>query len=96
MVMTGNVSKDAQRLLFVAGWVALEGEDEMYAAMAGRRGGVLEVYDADTGTRLANHSLSSVPIFDGMAAAGGKLFMSHRNGTIECLGAGQAITGRSP
>ncbi len=52
--------------------------------VAGREGG-LTVLSAADGNRLAGRELPA-PIWDGMAAAGGRLFVSTQEGTLVCLG----------
>jgi len=38
------------------------------------------------GSHLAEHPLKSPVVWDGMAAADGKLFLSTADGTVICLG----------
>ena len=52
-----------------------------------REGGLLEVHAKDDGKRIAQYQLRSTPIHDGMAAAGGRLFMTLTDGTVICLAA---------
>jgi outer membrane protein assembly factor BamB len=59
------------------------------AALEGRCGGLLVAVSAADGQRLAGYRLDSMPVFDGMAAANGKLYLSTVDGKILCLGAGQ-------
>ena len=40
---------------------------------------------AHTGALLAEHPLDAVPVFDGMAAAGGRLYISLENGRVVCM-----------
>lgn len=47
---------------------------------------VLRVYAADTGKQVSELKIASEPVFDGMAAADGKLFLSLKNGKLLCLG----------
>ena len=49
-------------------------------------GGRLWVLSADTGRMLQELPLDGVPRFDGMAAAGGRLYISTEDGDIICLG----------
>jgi outer membrane protein assembly factor BamB len=51
----------------------------------GRRGGVLLAMDKTTGEKLAEFELPSSPVFDGMIAANGRLFMSLMDGSVICL-----------
>ncbi|MDZ7616062.1 MAG: PQQ-binding-like beta-propeller repeat protein, partial [Patescibacteria group bacterium] len=52
--------------------------------LAGKEGGLV-VLSAAHGSRLAERELPA-PIWDGMAAAGGRLFVSTQAGTLICLG----------
>jgi len=52
---------------------------------AGRKGGVLWAVDKAIGTKLAEVSLPSSPVFDGLIAAGGRLFVSLKDGSVICL-----------
>ena len=49
-------------------------------------GGTLLVVSAATGKTLAKLPLDAPPVWDGMAAAKGRLFMSTRDGAVVCLG----------
>ena len=62
---------------------------EHAAALEGRRGGLLWAVSADDGEKLAEAKLAAPPVFDGMAAAGGRLFLCAADGKLLCL-AGQA------
>ena len=62
---------------------------EQEAAMEGRRGALLMAVSRADGKRLASYRLDSMPIFDGMAAARGNLFVSTTDGKVLCLGAGE-------
>jgi len=54
------------------------------AALEGAEGGLLSVVST-SGTKLSEHRLDSVPVFDGMAAANGRLYMAAIDGTVLCL-----------
>jgi len=41
---------------------------------------------AEDGEKLAEYRLDSPPMFDGMAAANGRLYISAVDGTIVCFG----------
>ena len=64
---------------------------EQAEAWKGRRGGTLWVVSLEDGSRLASVELEAPPIFDGMIAAGSKLFLSLINGQVVCY-AGQSDT----
>ena len=53
--------------------------------VSGRRGAQLLAYSAADGSELARYPLSAPPVFDGMAAAGGKLFLSLEGGGVVCM-----------
>ena len=46
-----------------------------------------EVMTRTDGTRLAEHPLDAPPVWDGMAAASGRLYLSTADGKVLCLGA---------
>jgi hypothetical protein len=55
------------------------------AALRGEKGALLWAVSADKGDTLAEHTLDALPVFDGMAAAHGKLYVSMADGTVRCL-----------
>jgi hypothetical protein len=62
------------------------------AAMRGRRGAMLLSVDAADGTIRSGFRLPTTPVFDGMAAVGGRLYVALSDGTVTCLGAdGKAL-----
>ncbi len=64
-------------------------------ALAGKLGGQLLAISANDGKVLACYDLGEMPVFDGMAAAGGRLFLSTAKGTVLCLGPqGQSLPRR--
>jgi len=52
------------------------------ASLRGERGGVLWAVSAEDGSRLAEYTLDAAPVFDGMIAANGKLYISASNGEV--------------
>ncbi len=56
-------------------------------AIAGGLGSTLWSVSAENGERLAERILHSMPIYDGMAAAGGKLFLAMEDGSVRCFSA---------
>jgi outer membrane protein assembly factor BamB len=75
-----------QNALFVAGPPDILDPQDPMAAFEGRKGGLLWAVAAKDGAKLAQCKLESPPVFDGMIAAGGKLFISSKNGTVLCMG----------
>jgi hypothetical protein len=55
------------------------------AALEGAEGMLLWAVSAADGKKLAELKLKSVPVFDGMAAAGGRLYMATLDGKVLCL-----------
>lgn len=55
-------------------------------ALEGKHGGRLWVVSATDGKPLARFALPSPPVFDGMVAAYGRLYMAALDGTLTCIG----------
>jgi len=66
--------------------LGFENEQEALAAFRGEKGVSLRVVSASDGRRLAEHKLDAMPVFDGMSAASGRVYVSLKNGTVECWG----------
>ncbi len=78
MVLAGD-------LLFVAG---PHGEThKKQAAFEGDEGISLQAVSTSDGSILAQYQLDSLPVFDGMAAARGQLYLSTKDGRVLCFGA---------
>ncbi|MGD8500468.1 MAG: PQQ-binding-like beta-propeller repeat protein, partial [Phycisphaerales bacterium] len=91
----------ADRTLFVAGPPDIVDEEKIWghtlepqvqaklkaqsAALEGQQGALLWAVSASDGKRLAEYKLESVPVWDGMAAANGRLYLSMRNGRVLCM-----------
>jgi hypothetical protein len=56
------------------------------AALQGSEGGLLWLISTE-GEKLAETRLKSVPVFDGMAVADGRVFLTTIDGKVRCLGA---------
>ena len=79
MVLTRNA-------LFLAGPPDVVPEKDPYAALEGRMGAVLWAISTEDGSRFAEQQLDSPPVFDGMIATTGKLYVSMAAGRLLCLG----------
>ena len=66
--------------------LVLEDAELAEAAFLGRQGALLCAVDANDGKPLAQYKLTPPPVFDGMIAAQGRLFVSLQNGSLVCLG----------
>ena len=71
--------------LFVAGPPDVFDPADPYAAFEGRKGAKLLAISAKDGKTLSEMQLDSPPVFDGMIAAGGRLFACLRDGSVVCL-----------
>ncbi|MHC4693540.1 MAG: LamG domain-containing protein, partial [Planctomycetota bacterium] len=58
---------------------------EQVAAFNGEKGAVLAAISITDGTELEQYDLDSPPVFDGMAAAGGRLYLATLNGSVVCM-----------
>ena len=54
-------------------------------ALLGEQGGILWVADATTGKKLSEIRLETLPAWDGLAAANGRLFLSTVDGKVICF-----------
>ena len=85
--------------LFVAGSPDIVDPNDPHGAWDGRKGGVLAVFAAADGKKLAEHKLPAPPVWDGMAATGsplaggeprpvaggGRLYVATMDGRVTCL-----------
>jgi outer membrane protein assembly factor BamB len=72
--------------LFVAGPPDVVDPSDPLGAFEGRKGGLLYTIDTASGERLAEHPLPSPPVFNGAAAAHGRLYVAEEDGSITCFG----------
>jgi hypothetical protein len=59
--------------------------EEQDAALEGHKGGVLWAVSGEDGKKLAEYKLDAPPVFDGMAAADGELYISTMDGEVLCF-----------
>jgi outer membrane protein assembly factor BamB len=71
--------------LFMAGPPDVMPEDDPYASFEGRKGAQLWVVSAKNGEKLAEYPLDSLPAFDGLIAAGGRLYLTTADGKVQCF-----------
>jgi hypothetical protein len=60
--------------------------DDPMAAFEGRSGAVLRAHSTADGSTLNEQKLDSPPVFDGLIAAKGRLYMSLVDGSVLCMG----------
>jgi len=96
----------AENVLFAAGPPDVEDEEEsaktlsdpatqrklaeQSAAFEGRRGALLVAVSPSDGRKLAAYRLDCMPCFDGLIAAGSRLYLTTVDGKVLCLGPGGA------
>jgi len=76
----------AGKHLFVAGPPDVVEPDDPMGAFEGRKGAVLRAHLAADGKMLAEQKLDAPPVFDGLIAAAGRLFMCTTSGRVVCFG----------
>jgi hypothetical protein len=62
---------------------------EQAAALRGAKGALLWLVSAGDGRSVAEYKLDSPPMFDGMAVANGRLYISTIDGSVACHAAEQ-------
>jgi hypothetical protein len=66
--------------------LAFKNEAKALAGFEGKRGVYLRVVGAADGKTASQCPLPAMPVFDGMAAAGGKVYLSLKDGSVVCFG----------
>jgi hypothetical protein len=71
-------------------------QDDPHAAYECREGGMIRIARTKDGSKVAEYELGSPVVWDGMAAANGRLFMSTTDGSVVCwAGSPATATGQS-
>ena len=60
-------------------------EDDPWAHFDGRMGGLITIHSKEDGKLIREIELTSPPVFDGLASANKKLFVSCRDGSVLCF-----------
>lgn len=71
--------------LFAAGTPDACDPADPLGALEGRKGAVLLAFDPGEGKKLFERTIDSPPVFDGMMAAGGRLYLATTDGDVLCL-----------
>ena len=58
--------------------------DKALKAYTGKLGSSLVVLSNKNGKKISGTALPAMPVFDGMSAAGGRIFVSLKNGRLIC------------
>jgi len=82
---TGKALVLADEVVFAAGTPVAFPADDIAKAYDGKMGGILWAGSAGTGEKLAQYKLDAPPVWDGMAVANGRLYISLKNGTVLCM-----------
>ena len=76
----------ASEVLFVAGAPDVVDPTDPWGSFEGRKGSMLWAMSAKDGRKLAECRFDALPVFDGMAAAGRRLYVSTTGGKVLCFG----------
>ena len=71
--------------LLAAGPPDVFDREEPFAALEGKKGARLWIVSATDGEKLAEYELNSPPVFDGMAVARGRVYISTMDGRVICM-----------
>jgi hypothetical protein len=66
--------------------LAYENPEEALSGFRGEAGIFLRIVSAEDGGTISQCELASMPVFDGMSTAKGKVYLSLKDGTVECWG----------
>jgi outer membrane protein assembly factor BamB len=80
----------AADMIFAAGSPDIVDPKDPSGAWEGRKGGLLAAFAADSGRKLVEYKLPAPPVWDGMAAASGRLFISLMDGRVLCMASRRA------
>ena len=78
----------ADKTIFAAGWldeVRIGGKEDVSSANQKPPQAALWAVSVADGSKSAKYKLDSEPVFDGMAAAYGRLYIPLQNGRILCM-----------
>ncbi len=75
----------AADIIFVAGSPDIVDPKDPHGAWEGRKGGILAAFAAADGEKLAEYELAAPPVWDGMAAANGRLYIGALSGDVICM-----------
>lgn len=71
--------------IFVAGSPDIVDPDDPHGAWEGRKGGILAAFSVNDGEKLTELKLPAPPVWDGLSAAYGRLYISLVGGDVLCL-----------
>jgi len=71
--------------LYLAGMPTEIPDNDPHAAYEGRMGATILIVSASDGSEVANYPIDSPVVWDGLAAAGGRLYLTTTDGKILCM-----------
>jgi outer membrane protein assembly factor BamB len=77
----------AGKALVLGGMPAIASAEAPYDILAGKKGGMLWLASTADGKALGGCTLDAPPVWDGLAVAGGRLYVSSVDGKLLCLSA---------
>ncbi len=80
------------KLLLLGGMAAGMDPKDPWATYEGRTNGLLWVMSSADGAKQAAYKLDAPPVWDGMAAAGGKLYIATVEGKLICMGYDKTVS----
>ena len=86
MPITGKAMVLAGDTVFVVGAPLVFSSDDLAGTYAGRRGAIMRAVSAANGDTLAEYKLDKLPVWDGVSAAHGRLFIVTQDGSVACWG----------
>lgn len=75
----------ADHQLILVGAPDIVDPDDPLGAFEGRKGAILSLFSTRDGKKISEQDLDTLPIWDGLAVAHGKLFLSMQDGTVRCF-----------
>jgi len=81
-----NAMVATEDILFVAGPPDVVDPEDPLGAFEGRKGGVLFAIDRSSGKRAWEYAVAAPPVFNGLAAATGRLYVAMQDGRMACFG----------
>ncbi len=82
----GRAMAVTEQQLCVAGPPDVVDPEDPLAAFEGRKGGILRLVDKSDGRTVSEHKLAAPPVFNGMAVAADRLFLTLEDGSVACFG----------
>jgi hypothetical protein len=86
VAIRGRAMAVTEQQLCVAGPPDEVDPEDPLAAFEGRKGGVLRLVDKRDGQTISEHKLTASPVFNGIAVAADRLFLTLEDGSVACFG----------